>query len=112
MNWEEVSAIGQVPAQEDPDAAVSVAWILRSETSHRREWRRIAFAAYRSIGQRRTRNVEQLASTPLRRAPFARERDLLATRPRAHHFRRLISFSVSISRSRSARMRLSFAVTP
>jgi transposase len=43
------------------------------------------------------------------KAVLACERDLLAARLRAHHFRRLISFIVSISRSRSATIFLSLA---
>ena len=64
---------------------------------------------HRAVFKPRAGHLERLAGTPLRQAALTGERDLLAARLRAHHFRRLISFRVSISRSRSATILFNFA---
>ena len=54
------------------------------------------------LRQRRTPNLGQRASPPLRQAPARRIRHLQSAGRHAHHFFALISFITSISRSRSA----------
>src|SRR5436190_7535859 len=95
--------------EEDSNPTISVARILRGQSLHRLQSRRVALGAHRPVPQRRSCHFEQLASASLRQAAFTRKSHLLSTRLRAHHFRRLISLKVSISRSRSASMRFSFA---
>src|SRR5690349_14977475 len=89
------------PAQEDADATISVARILCRQPFHRFKRRCITLASHRLVFQGRAGYFKQLARTSLRQAAFTRHCNLLPTRLRAHHFRRLISLSVSISRSRS-----------
>src|SRR5512134_1340337 len=95
--------------QEDAHAPIAVARILRREPLERLDQRCVLPRHAQDVAQRRARDSDQPTGAPLRQAAFAHERDLLAPRLRAHHFRRLISLSRSMSRSRSASSFLSFA---
>src|SRR5689334_10921776 len=95
--------------QEDTNAPIAIPWVLQREPLHRCNRRRITFCANRAICQHGAGNADQLASLALGMPAHPREGNLLAPGVRAHHFRRLISFRVSIAISRSASMRLSLA---
>src|SRR5690606_36728097 len=92
-----------------PDAPIAVAGILLRRAAHRFEHGRIAQRQPPFVAQSRACNADQLAGAALREPSFDGEGNLFAPGLRAHHFRRLISLSVSIAISRSASMRLSLA---
>src|ERR1039457_781232 len=96
-----------LPAQKDVHAAITVARIRGRDPSHRIERRRIALGTHRTVFQYRTGQFDQLAGLALGMPTLHRQSHLVPADLRAHHFRRLISFSVSIDNSRSATMRLS-----
>jgi len=83
--------------QEDADAAIAVARILLRQAAHRREHRRVAQRQLSLVAQYRTCDTDQLASAALRVPSLDGEGNLVAPDLRAHHFRRLISFSVSMA---------------
>src|SRR5690349_6756352 len=93
--------------QEDANPPIAVARILQRQALHGGKHRCTALGANRAIGEGGAGGANQLASLALRMPSHHREGNLLAPGRRAHHFRRLISLSVSIAISRSASMRLS-----
>src|SRR3954468_22019540 len=96
-----------VSPQEDADAAVTVSRVLRGELAHPRPDWRVLLRQPRLVAQRRAGHLDQRARPPARQAALPRVLDLLPSTARAHHFFAAISFITSISRSRSATMRLS-----
>ncbi len=95
--------------QEDPDPPVAVARILRRQSAHRAEHRRVLLRLPKAIAQGRSRYSEQPTGAPLRYPAFADQANLIAAHLWAHHFFRFTSRITSSSRSRSASRRLSLA---
>src|SRR5262245_5503598 len=91
-----------LPPQEDPNPSIAVPGILRRESVHGLHGWGISHRQARLIAQRRARDREQGARAAARQATRLRERDLLPAHACAYHFFRVISWSTSSSRSRSA----------
>src|SRR6476661_1349195 len=95
--------------QENADAPIAVARVLRRQRLHCFDHRCVLDWQPQLVAERGAGDAEQPAGPALGQAAFASERNLLAPRLRAHHFRWLISFRTSMSRSRSASSFLSLA---
>lgn len=90
-----------ITAQEDPDAPVAVARILRSQHGHPLQDRSVT-ALVERYPSAEAGHLQQRAGSSLGQASALRIRHLLATGRHAYHFFAAISFITSISRSRSA----------
>ena len=89
--------------EEGSDSLVTKPGVLSCQQSpHRIDHRRVTSRSCWLIAQQGTGHAHQLARPSLRMVPLNCQGHLPSTHLRAHHFRRLISLSVSIAISRSA----------
>lgn len=88
--------------QEDADATVAVARVLRRELPHRSEHWRILGRQAQLVARGGPRHSDQPAGAAQTQPPCTHEVQLHASCQRAHHFFALISLRISTSRSRSA----------
>ena len=87
------------------DPAITDPRVLPCQSPPRIDHQCVTLGSCRLIAQHRSGDLLQLVRPSLRMAPLNCQSHLLSTHLRFHHFRRLISLSVSIAISRSASIR-------